>query len=75
MSLEVRNLPTYDGLNDVDIFLDAFERDVSKKKCFHELDWAPRATSTIWWSTHKGSFDDWLEYRRMMRTQFGKPKM
>jgi len=24
---------------------------------------------------HKGSFDDWCECRKMMQTQFGKPKM
>ena len=28
---EVWNLPTYDGLNDVDVFLDAFEREVLEK--------------------------------------------
>lgn len=31
VSLEVRNLPIYDGLNGVDIFLDAFEREVPEK--------------------------------------------
>ena len=31
---EVRNLPTYDGLNEVDIFLDEFEREVPKKHRF-----------------------------------------
>ena len=34
VSSEVRNFPTYDGLNDVDIFLDAFDREVPKRKCF-----------------------------------------
>ena len=34
VSSEVRNLPTYDGLNDVDVFLHAFEREVPKKQCF-----------------------------------------
>jgi len=32
VSSEVINLPTYDGLNDVDIFLDAFEREVLEKQ-------------------------------------------
>jgi len=31
VSSEVRNLPTYDGLNYVDVFLDAFERLVPEK--------------------------------------------
>jgi len=34
VSSEVRNMPTYDGLNDVDIFLDAFEREVPEKQRF-----------------------------------------
>jgi len=28
---EVRNLPTYDGLNEVDIFFDAFEKGRTRK--------------------------------------------
>ena len=31
VSTEVRNMPTYDGLNDVDIVLNAFEREVPEK--------------------------------------------
>lgn len=32
--IEERNLPTYDGLNEVDTLLDAFEREVLEKQCF-----------------------------------------
>ena len=53
-----KKLPTYDGLNDVDIFLDAFEREVLEKQHFQTLDWALHAMPTRWWGTHKGSFDD-----------------
>jgi len=28
VSSKVRNIPTYDGLNEIDIFLDSFEREV-----------------------------------------------
>ena len=34
VSSEVRNLPTYNGLNDVDVFLDAFEMEVPEKQHF-----------------------------------------
>jgi len=34
LSLEVRNIPSYDGLNDADVFLDAFEREVPEKQFF-----------------------------------------
>jgi len=65
---KVRNIPTFDGLNEVDIFLDAFEREVLEKQCFQALDWALCTTAARWWGAHKGSFDDWHECRRMMRT-------
>ena len=70
VSLEVREMPTYDGLNDVDLFLYAFEREVPEKQCFEALDYALRTTLARWWGTHKGSFDDWCECRRMMRMLF-----
>lgn len=54
----VRNLPTYDGLNELDTFLDAFEREVPKNKHFQALDWALHTTPARWWGTHKGVFDD-----------------
>jgi len=34
MSTEVRDFPTYDGINDVATFLDAFEREVLENQCF-----------------------------------------
>lgn len=61
VSSKVINLPIYDGLNDVDVFLDAFERKVPEKKHFQALDWALGATLVRWWGTHKGGFDDWCE--------------
>ena len=45
VSLEERNLPTYDGLNEVDTFLDVFESGVPEKQCFQALDWALCAMS------------------------------
>jgi len=34
VSIEVRDLPTYDGLSEVDTFLNKFEREVLEKQCF-----------------------------------------
>jgi len=75
VSSEVRSMPYYDGLTDVDKFLDAFEREVPKKHCFQALDLALRAMPLSWWGTHKDNFDGWREYRRMMRVEFGHPKV
>jgi len=57
VSLEVRNLPYYDGLTDVDKFLDASECEVPEHHHFYELDLALHATLARWWGMHKDSFD------------------
>jgi len=38
VSSEEINLPAYDGLNDVDVFLYPFEREVPEKQHFQALD-------------------------------------
>lgn len=73
VSLEVRNLPYFDGLTDVDKFFDAFKREVPKKHHFQALDWALRAITARWRGTHKDNFDNWHVYRKMMRLEFGHP--
>lgn len=75
VSTEVRDLHIYDGLNKLDTFLDAFEKQVLEKQCFHALDWVLRAMPVRWRGMQKGSFIDWHKCRRMMRIRFGKPKV
>ena len=75
VSTEVRDMPTYDGLSEVDAFLDRFEREVPGKQRFQALNWVLCTMPMRWWGTHKGSFDDWRECRRMIRTRFGKPRV
>lgn len=75
VSSEVISFPYYDGLTDVDNFLDSFEREVPKKHRFQTMDLALCATPARWWGIHKDHFDGWCEYRRMMRVQFGHPKV
>ncbi|MCY6524848.1 hypothetical protein, partial [Actinobacillus pleuropneumoniae] len=59
MTTEVRDLPMYDRLSEVDDFLNKFEREVSKQQRFNALKWALCATPARWWGTHQGSFEDW----------------
>lgn len=46
VSLEVRKLPYYDGLIDVDLFLDEFECEVPEDHCFQALELALCTTPT-----------------------------
>lgn len=75
ISLEVRSFPCYDGLTDVDNFLDAFEREVLEKHHFQALDLALCNIPVRWWGMHKGSFNEWREYKRIMRLQLSHPKV
>lgn len=75
MSSEVRNLPHYDGLTDVEKFIDAFEQEVPEDHRFQAVDLVLCTTPTWWWGTHKDSFEEWRDYGRMMRLRFGSPKV
>ena len=75
VSSKVSNLPYYDGLIDVDKFLDAFERKVPGDHRFQALDLVLCAMPARWWGTHKDNFDEWHDYKRMTRLSFGRPKI
>jgi len=48
VSIEVRELPTYDGISEVETFLNKFEREVLEKQCFQALDWVLCAMPMRW---------------------------
>ena len=64
-------MPYNDGIGDVSVFLDSFERDVLEEQRFQALDIALRSMPACWWSTHKYNIGDWREYRQLMRHMFG----
>ena len=72
---EVRDLPTYDRLSEVDDFLNRFEREVPEQQRFEALKWVLHATPTRCWGMCQESFEDWCKCRRMMLMWFGKPQM
>ncbi len=67
ITIEVRELPTYDGLIAVDEFLSKFESVVREQQRFDALKWVLHITPTRWWGTHQGNFEDWRSCRRMMQ--------
>lgn len=52
--LEVINMPICVGLNEVDILLEAFEREVPEKQRFKALDYAPHTKPSRWWGYTQG---------------------
>lgn len=70
---KVRDLPTYDGLSEVDDFLNRFERELSKQQRLDTLRWVLNAMPARWWGTHQRSVRTG-ECKKMMPMWFGKPK-
>jgi len=75
VTTEVRDLPMYDALSELDDFLKNFEREVPEQQSFNALKWALWATPARWWVMHQRSFEDWHECRWVMLIWFGKPQM
>lgn len=61
MTSEVCNIPSYDGLGDVNIFLDDYEEQVPKYQRLPALDISLKSTPARWWNAHKKNIEDWQE--------------
>jgi len=59
LSIEVRKILHYDGLNDINLFFNEFEREVPEEHQFQALQLVLRSMLARWWGTHKESFADW----------------
>lgn len=53
ISMEVKNLSHYDGLDDVNLFLDKFEREVPEEHQFQALNLALHAMPSNFWGTQR----------------------
>jgi hypothetical protein len=54
----VSNLPTFDGMNSLEIFLSEFETSVPTQQRLLEMDEAMKDTPSRWWGMHKGTIKD-----------------
>ena len=57
MTSEVCNLPSYDVLGDVNIFLDEYEEQVPENQRLLALDIALKVTPARWWGAHKKNIE------------------
>jgi len=72
MAIDVRDIPMYDGLSEVDDFLNKFERYVLEQQRFDALKWVLCDMPTRWWGMHQKRFKDWCKCRSTMHMHFGK---
>ena len=50
---EIKDIPSFDGLVDVDDFLQEFEQEIPHEQRMSVIDLAVRATPGRWWHAHK----------------------
>ena len=50
---EIKDIPSFDGLADVNEFLQQFEQEISHEQRMEVIDLAVRATPARWWHSHK----------------------
>jgi hypothetical protein len=70
IGIEVRNLPTFDGLNHLETFLSEFEEIVLVKQWLLALDESLKEMPVRWWGTHKNNIMEWVQYLTLMIVHF-----
>lgn len=58
IGFEVCNIPSFDGTNNLEVFICAYQVIVQEKDWLRALDVALKATPSRWWATHKGYIED-----------------
>lgn len=71
MTFEICNLPSYDGLGDVNIFLNNYEEKFPESQILLALDIALKDTPPRRWGTYKKNIGGQKECQRLMWIKFG----
>ena len=58
---ENKHIPTFDGLSDVNDFLQQFEQEIPQEQRMEVFDLAVRATPARWWYRHKDHIASWYD--------------
>jgi hypothetical protein len=70
VGIELRELPTFHGIHDLEEFLKKYEDEVLENHRILSLDIELKATPAIWWGVHKGTIQDWYQCKRLLRIRF-----
>jgi hypothetical protein len=68
---EIREPPSFHGVNDLEAFLTRYEDEVLENQRLLALDIALKATPARWWGAHKETIKDWYQCKRLLRIRFG----
>jgi hypothetical protein len=59
VGIEIREPPSFHGLNDLETFLKKYEDEVLENQRLLALELALKATPARWWGDHKETITDW----------------
>ena len=71
---EVKDIPSFHGLADVNDFLQQFEQEIPQEQRMATIDLAVKATPVRWWHTHNGHTTSWDDFKRLMAIRFSSDK-
>ena len=71
---EVKDIPSFHGLVDVDKFLQQFEQEIPHEQRMTAIDLPIRATPARWWNAHKENIPSWDDFKRLMAIRFSNDK-
>jgi hypothetical protein len=74
VGIEIREPPSFHGLNDLEEFLTKYEDEVLENHRILALYISLKATPSIWWGVHKETIQDWYQCKRLMCIRFGAEK-
>jgi hypothetical protein len=69
--MEIREPPSFHGVNDLEALLTNYEDEVLENKILLALDIALKYTPARWWVTHKETIKDWYQCKQLLCIRFG----
>lgn len=69
---QVQELPRFNGLRDVQGFIEEFEEQVPVELRSKSLDIALKDTPARWWDIHRETMKPWEKVKTMLKVIFGK---
>jgi hypothetical protein len=71
VGMEIREPPSFHGVNYLEAFLTKYEDEVLENKRILSLGIALKETPVRWWGAHKETIKDWYQCKRLLRIKFG----
>jgi hypothetical protein len=68
---QIREPPSFHGLNDLEEFLTKYEEEVLENQRLLALDISLKPTLARWWGAHKETIQDRYQCKRLLHIRFG----